>query len=145
MHSPRFDDGGKRKMAATAVRRADFLMALAYATDLATGQSRDFALRSCVLAMRLAEAVGLDKQERRNVYHQALLRYVGCNADTHLLATAFGDEIAMRQDLAHTNIGNPPELVETFVRALKRVLADAPPMELAGAVERGLAEALNVS
>jgi hypothetical protein len=34
-------------MAAPPVRRADFLMALAYATDLATGHSRDFALRSC--------------------------------------------------------------------------------------------------
>src|SRR5437762_4771078 len=104
MHSPRFDDGGKRKMAATAVRRADFLMALAYATDLATGQSRDFALRSCVLSMRLAEVAGLDEREHRNVYHQALLRYIGCNADTHLLASAFGDEIALRQDLARTDM-----------------------------------------
>ena len=43
-------------MAAPAARRADFLMTLAYATDLATGHSRDFALRSCVLAMRLAMA-----------------------------------------------------------------------------------------
>lgn len=84
-------------MTAPAVRRADFLMALAYATDLATGQSRDFALRSCVLAMRLAEVAGLDNHERRNVYHQALLRYIGCNADTHLLASAFGDEIALRR------------------------------------------------
>ena len=58
-------------MAPPAVRRADFLMALANATDLATGQSRDFALRSCVLAMRLAEAAGLDVDQRRNVYHQA--------------------------------------------------------------------------
>ena len=37
----------------SAARRADFLMALAYATDLATGHSRDFALRSCVLACGL--------------------------------------------------------------------------------------------
>jgi hypothetical protein len=29
-------------MAAPQVRRADFLMTLAYATDLATGRSRDF-------------------------------------------------------------------------------------------------------
>ncbi len=36
-------------METAPVRRADFLMALAYATDLATGHSRDFALRSCVL------------------------------------------------------------------------------------------------
>jgi len=132
-------------MAAPAVRRADFMMALAYATDLATGQARDFALRGCVLAMRLAEAAGLDDHERGNVYHQALLRYVGCNADTHLLASAFGDEIAMRQDLARINLGDHGQLVETFVRALNRVFADAPSGDLDGFVERGLADALNVS
>src|SRR5476649_166591 len=125
-------------MAAPAVRRADFLMALAYATDLATGQSRDFALRSCVLAMRLAEVAGLDEQTRRNVYHQALLRYIGCNADTHLLASAFGDEIALRRDLQKIDIGNKPELVETITRALMRTFADAPPAEMAKEVERGL-------
>jgi HD-GYP domain-containing protein (c-di-GMP phosphodiesterase class II) len=132
-------------MAASAVRRADFLMALAYATDLATGQSRDFALRSCVLAMRLAEAAGLDDRERRNVYHQALLRYIGCNADTHLLASAFGDEIALRQDLARIDLGNQSEIAETIIRAITRAFADAPPSELARAVERGLAEAMQVS
>ena len=82
-------------MAAPRVRRADFLMTLAYATDLATGHTRDFAVRSCMLAMRFAETMGLDIDLRRSVYHQALLRHVGCNADTHLLAAAFGDEIAL--------------------------------------------------
>ena len=120
-------------------------MALAYATDLATGHSRDFALRSCVLGMRLAEAAGLDDHTRRSVYHQALLRYIGCNADTHLLAAAFGDEIALRRDLQKIDIGNKPELVETLVRAFKRTFADLPPEELAKAVERGLAEAMQVS
>ena len=132
-------------MAAPAVRRADFLMALAYATDLATGQSRDFALRSCVLAMRLAEVAGLDNDMRRQVYHQALLRYIGCNADTHLLASAFGDEIALRQDLARIDIGNQSEIVETFVRAFTRLFKDAPPAEMAEAIQKGLAEALQVS
>lgn len=132
-------------MAEQAVRRADFLMVLAYATDLATGQSRDFALRSCVLAMRLAKAADLDTNERRNVYHQALLRYIGCNADTHLLAAALGDEIALRQDLARTDMGNMSELGETIARALKRLLADAPPEVLARAVNEGVAEALHAS
>ncbi len=132
-------------MAAPAVRRADFLMALAYATDLATGQSRDFALRSCVLAMRLAEVMGLDADMRRQIFHQALLRYIGCNADTHLLASAFGDEIALRQDLARIDMGSQSEIVETFVRAFTRLFADAPPAELADAVQKGLAEALQVS
>ncbi len=132
-------------MATFAVRRAEFLMTLAYATDLATGQSRDFALRSCVLAMRLADAMGLDVNERRNVYHQALLRYIGCNADTHLLASVLGDEIALRQDLARTDMGNMSELGETLVRALTRHLADAPPEVLARAVTEGVAEALHAS
>lgn len=132
-------------MAAASVRRADFLMALAYATDLATGHSRDFALRSCVLGMRIADLVELDTVTRRSVWHQALLRYIGCNADTHLLAAAFGDEIALRQDLVRTDMGNKPELGEVLVRAITRNFAGLPPTELAQAVERGLAEAMQVS
>src|ERR1700754_2582205 len=132
-------------MAAPAVRRADFLMALAYATDLATGHSRDFALRSCVLGMRLAEVAGLDDHARRDVYHQALLRYIGCNADTHLLASKFGDEIALRQDLARTDMGSHSQLFETLVKACKRLFADAPPAELESAIQEALSDALHVS
>jgi HD-GYP domain-containing protein (c-di-GMP phosphodiesterase class II) len=95
--------------------------------------------------MGLAEAAGLDDHQRRNVYHQALLRYIGCNGDTHLLASAFGDEIALRRDLQRIDIGNKSELVETITRAITRTFADAPPAELAKAVERGLAEAMQVS
>ena len=84
-------------------------MALAYASDLATGHSRDFALRSCVLAMRFSDVAGLDQDTRRSVFHQALLRYIGCNADTHLLAEARGDEITLRRELHHIDIGNRAE------------------------------------
>lgn len=132
-------------MSSPPVRRADFLMALAYATDLATGHSRDFALRSCVLGIRIANAAGLDDEMRRAVWHQALLRYIGCNADTHLLATAFGDEIALRRELASTDMGNKPELREVLLRAIKRNYAGLPPSELEEAVERGISEAMQVS
>jgi hypothetical protein len=120
-------------------------MTLAYATDLATGHSRDFALRSCVLSMRLAEAASLDEPMRRNIFHQALLRYIGCNADTHLLAAAWGDEIALRRDLHRIDIGNRAEFVETFVRALTRTFADLGPEGLAKAVESGLAAAAEIN
>ena len=127
-------------MAASQVRRADFLMALAYATDLATGHSRDFALRSCVLGMRFADVAGHDQDTRRRIYHQALLRYIGCNADTHLLAAHWGDEITLRRELHDIDIGNRAELVELLVRALKRKFAGAATEELEEAVKRGLAE-----
>lgn len=132
-------------MGEPAVRRADFLMALAYATDLATGHSRDFALRSCVLAMRFAEVAGLDDAMRRKIYHQALLRYIGCNADTHLLAEAWGDEISLRRDLHHIDIGNRAEFVEVFVRAIARKFAGASADQLAEATARGLAEGPQVN
>ncbi len=127
------------------VRRADFLMALAYATDLATGHSRDFALRSCVLAMRFAEVAGLDQEARRSIFHQALLRYIGCNADTHLLADAWGDEITLRRELHYIDMGNRAEFIEVFVRAITRKFAGASPEELAKAIERGLAEGPQVN
>lgn len=120
-------------------------MALAYATDLATGHSRDFALRSCVLGMRIAGVAELDNEMRRAIWHQALLRYIGCNADTHLLASAFGDEIALRRELASTDMGNKPELREVLLRAIRRNYAGLPPAALEEAVERGIAEAMQVS
>ena len=132
-------------MAAPTVRRADFLMTLAYGTDLATGHSRDFALRSCVLAMRMADAARLDEPMRRAIYHQALLRCIGCNADTHLLAAAWGDEIALRRELAGLDFGDRAEFGAVFVRALNRLFAGAPPAELAEAVQRGLAQAPQVN
>ncbi|MGO9941230.1 MAG: hypothetical protein ACLPIC_00415 [Rhodoblastus sp.] len=95
--------------------------------------------------MRLAEVAGLDDELRRQVYHQALLRYIGCNADTYLLCAAFGDEIALRPDLARIDLGSHSEIVETFVRAFTRLFADAPPAEMADAIQKGLAEALQVS
>jgi HD-GYP domain-containing protein (c-di-GMP phosphodiesterase class II) len=132
-------------MAETSARRADFLMALAYATDLATGHSRDFALRSCVLAMRMADAARLDEPMRRAVYHQALLRYIGCNADSHLLAAAWGDEIALRRELQGLDFGDKAAFAAVFVRAITRLFPGASPEELAEAVQHGLARAPEVN
>jgi HD-GYP domain-containing protein (c-di-GMP phosphodiesterase class II) len=62
-----------------------------------------------------------------------------------LLASAFGDEIALRQDLARIDMGNHSEIAETFVRAFTRVFKDASPADLALAVQQGLAEAMQIS
>jgi hypothetical protein len=81
--------------------------------------------------MRIADVAGLDEETRRSVYHQALLRYIGCNADTHLLASAWGDEIALCNDLSRTDMGNKAELAEALVRAMTRKFAGLPAAELA--------------
>jgi len=127
-----------------SMRRADFMMVLAYASDLATGHSRDFALRSCVLAMRIADLAGLSEKDRRNAYHQSMLRYVGCNADTDLLSNLFGDEIALRKDLVGLDMGNRAELGRVFVQAFKRLYYNLEPASQQQAIEAGLAQATSV-
>jgi len=136
---------GSLTMPDVAMRKADFLMVLAYASDLATGHPRDFALRSCVLGMRLADLAGFDEQCHRNVFHQALLRYVGCNADTHVLAAAFGDEIALRADLNGLDMGDRAEIGQVFFNAFKRLYADLDPAAQRAAIEKGLETALQIS
>ncbi|ESY65835.1 LuxR C-terminal-related transcriptional regulator [Mesorhizobium sp. M0051] len=132
-------------MTNVSIRRADFMMVLAYASDLATGHSRDFALKSCVLAMRIADRAGVSEQVRRNAYHQSMLRYVGCNADTDLLSATFGDEIALRQDLVGLDMGNRAELGRVFVQAFKRFYYDLQPDAQAKAVEAAMSQALAVA
>src|SRR5436305_2735493 len=53
-------------------------------------------LRQCLIALRLAERVGLDEQRRADVYYTALLVGVGCHTDAHEQAKWFGDDIALK-------------------------------------------------
>ena len=73
----------RTRAADSGVRLAELMAALSIATDLGMGQPLESALCSCVVAMRLGEALKLDDATLRDVYYQALLRYIGCNGDTH--------------------------------------------------------------
>lgn len=61
---------------------------------------------------------------------------IGCNADSHLLAAAWGGEIALRTELARTDMGSKVELAEALTRGLARKFAGLPPEELAQAIEQ---------
>ncbi len=76
----------------SGVRLAEVLASLSIATDLGIGQPMEFALSACILAVRLAKKCGYSEEALREVYYQALLRYIGCNAETDWLASIAGDE-----------------------------------------------------
>ncbi|MBV9282449.1 MAG: HD domain-containing protein [Chloroflexi bacterium] len=122
----------------SGIRLAELMAALSIATDLGMGQPLESALCSCVVAMRLGEALKLDDSMLRDVYYQALLRYIGCNADTHALAAIFGDELALRRDFASADPGNPPEVVGLVTRLLQRANAGEPPDRVAALIARTL-------
>lgn len=82
--------------ASTGVRIADVATALALAADLSLGQPLDHVLRSCAIAMRFAERLGMPEEDRTTTYWVALLIMPGCTAVSFELARFFGDDIAFR-------------------------------------------------
>ena len=122
----------------SGVHLAELMAALSIATDLGMGQPLESALCSCVVAMRLGEALNLDDQTLRDVYYQALLRYIGCNADTYAMAALFGDELALRHDFAGVDPGRPPDVLGVAMRYMREANADQPPYRMLALVARGL-------
>lgn len=68
-------------MERTDVRIAELICSISLATDLGTGQPLEHALRTCVLAQRAGEALGLDATEQRELYYVSLLRFLGCTSE----------------------------------------------------------------
>src|SRR5213595_2885168 len=65
------------------VRLAELVAALSMGIDLGFGQPMEHVLRQCLIALRLSELLGLDENERADVYYTALLVNVGCHSDAH--------------------------------------------------------------
>jgi HD-GYP domain-containing protein (c-di-GMP phosphodiesterase class II) len=77
-------------------RRAELLAALSLAIDLGLGQPLEHMLRSCLIAMGLADLVGADAVERETAYYGGLLAWIGCHADSQELTEMFGNDIEFR-------------------------------------------------
>ena len=78
------------------VRLAEIVASLSLGVDLGFGQPMEHVLRQCLIALRVAERVGLDDDQRSVVYYTALLVNVGCHADAHEQAKWFGDDIVLK-------------------------------------------------
>jgi HD-GYP domain-containing protein (c-di-GMP phosphodiesterase class II) len=102
------------------VRLAELVAALSLGVDLGFGQPMEHVLRQCLIALRLAERVGLDEEARAVVYYTALLVNVGCHSDAHEQAKWFGDDIALKS--TKYGPGHPA------VAAMKLVGSGNPPL-----------------
>ena len=125
-------------MSPEPVRRVEIVAALSLATDLAIGQPVEFALKSCALAVALADAAKLDRETARQVYYQSLLRYIGCNAETDWMSSVVGDEQQLRAGIAPMDQSNLPALAGMLVRGIHDAHAGASTLDVARAIGRGL-------
>lgn len=78
------------------IRLAELVASLSLGIDLGFGQPMEHILRQCLIALRIAEDMGLGDEERSTVYYTALLTNVGCHSDAHEQAKWFGDDIQLK-------------------------------------------------
>jgi HD-GYP domain-containing protein (c-di-GMP phosphodiesterase class II)/DNA-binding CsgD family transcriptional regulator len=80
------------------VRLADLVATMSLLCDLGMGRPMERVLRQTVIALRLADAAGVEPEERPATYYISLLTWVGCATDTSDLAQLFGDETKLYAD-----------------------------------------------
>jgi HD-GYP domain-containing protein (c-di-GMP phosphodiesterase class II) len=82
-----------------SLRLAELVAGLCVVSDLGKGLSDGQGLRSCALAMDLADRLDVPSEQRRTLFWVALLRFVGCTA-TATEMSVLGDEVAVSRAFA---------------------------------------------
>ena len=107
-----------------SARLAELVAALSLGIDLGFGQPMEHVLRQCLIALRLAEQLELDDQERAAVYYTALLVNVGCHTDAHEQTKWFGDDISLKSG----KYDHEPTSVRGAASMIGRIGAGNPPL-----------------
>ena len=90
------------------MRLAELLAMISLGTDLGLGQPMEHAMRQSLIALRLAERLGLDETTRAVVYYVGLIAWVGCHVDAYEQAKWFGDDMALKADAHHVDMTGLP-------------------------------------
>lgn len=109
---------GSQRVEQAGVRLSELLAALSLGTDLGMGHPMEHVLRQTLLALRLADLLGLDQSERGVVYYSSMLAWVGCHVDAYEQAKWFGDDQALKADIRQVDTGKPVQLARYVLRHL---------------------------
>jgi HD-GYP domain-containing protein (c-di-GMP phosphodiesterase class II)/DNA-binding CsgD family transcriptional regulator len=98
------------------LRLAEAAGALSLATDLAMGQPLEHGLRTAVLAVRIAQEMGVPTGDQVTVFYTGLLHFAGCTAESEIDARFFGDELSARPRMMAVAFGTRRDLITTAAR-----------------------------
>ena len=98
------------------VRSAELVAALCLATDLGMAFPFEHGLHSTLIAMRLADRLGVDRENLSQTYYACLLAHSGCTTDAHVTPQVFGDSLTTR--LHPVVYGSGREVLAGLIRAL---------------------------
>lgn len=116
---------GSASPAGEQVRTAEVIAALCLATDLGTGLPFEHGLQSTLIAMRLADRLGVDAETASHTYYACLLFYAGCTADAEIAGELFADS-ALATHFNPVMFGSRSEVMLGIVRALAPPAAAKP-------------------
>ena len=106
------------------------LLPFAVAGELGRGQPSGHVLRTCLIAMELAEELGLSPEQRSDVYYTSLLVHTGCTAGSaHFAAALACDELVAQKDCC---LCDPDNFTEVLAWMRRNVSPQAPLPERLG-------------
>jgi HD-GYP domain-containing protein (c-di-GMP phosphodiesterase class II) len=100
----------------SAIPIAELLAALSHALDLTEGAPAGHTLRSCMIAMRIADSIGLGNEDRTALYYAMLLKDAGCSSNAARVTELFGaDDHAVKPRMKIIDANRKIRLaIETF-------------------------------
>ena len=98
------------------VRTSELMSALCLATDLGMAFPFEHGLHTTLIAMRLAERLGVDRKTASETYYAALLSHAGCTTDVHVAAEIFGGSLTA--NLNPVMYGSARDTLIALLRAL---------------------------
>ena len=80
------------ELAESQLRMSDLISALSFALDLTEGQPMGHSIKTCILAMRMAEILGLSVEQRSDIYYATLVKDAGCSSNAARMFEIFGGD-----------------------------------------------------
>ena len=98
------------------MRTAEVAATLCLATDLGMGFPFEQGLHGTLVAMRLADRLGVDRATASQTYYACLLMYSGCTTDSDVTTETFGGSLTTH--VVPAMFGSQREVLTGIVRAL---------------------------
>jgi HD-GYP domain-containing protein (c-di-GMP phosphodiesterase class II) len=115
---------GSRAQGSERVRTAELIAALCLATDLGMAFPFEHGLHTTLIAMRLADRLGLDRQAASQTYYACLLSHASCTTEAHVAVEVFGGSLTT--NLHPVMYGSGRQVLTGLLRALPDPATPAP-------------------
>jgi HD-GYP domain-containing protein (c-di-GMP phosphodiesterase class II) len=115
---------GSRAQGSERVRTAELIAALCLATDLGMAFPFEHGLHTTLIAMRLADKLGIDHQRASQTYYGCLLCHASCTTEAHVAAEVFGGSLTT--NFNPVMYGSGREVLTGMLRALPEPGSPAP-------------------